>query len=136
MNMITWIIVSGYLKKSNSQKNISWMILICFLTTTISSGALCLALAIMKGFEAGTHQKMQGIQSHLSITAAGQSLQATAIETVIKSEFPFITYTAHCTAREGLLRNPLQKDETPKAVFIIGIDPATYRLVSSLESTN
>jgi lipoprotein-releasing system permease protein len=133
--MITWIIVSGYLKKSNSQKNISWMILICFLTTALTSCALCLALAIMKGFEQGTHQKMQGIHSHLTISASGQSLQAAAIEKVIKEEFPLISHTAICTIREGLIRNPLQEDETPKAIFIIGIDPATYRLVSSLEST-
>jgi lipoprotein-releasing system permease protein len=135
MNMIAWMIAAGYLKKSHSQEHISWMIAICFFTTLLSSCALCLAIAIMRGFEIGTHQKMQGIHSQLNITAHGQSLQAENIERVLHEEFPAIVHTSFYTAREGLVSNPLLDEATPKAVFLIGVDPATHQLTSSLAST-
>ena len=65
MNNLTLLITWRYILGARSDKNISIMMLICFLGIFIGAFALALVASIMNGFEKVTHRKLQGIHSQL-----------------------------------------------------------------------
>lgn len=129
MNLISLFVAHKYLKFGKKDKNISFMIKICFLSIFIGTFALMLTLIITNGFEKVIHEKMQGITSEVIIHAPGQQVDDTSIKTVLKNEFGSIV----AAASSNIIRQVIvDHNKNQSVLFIKGIEPKTEGLVSSI----
>lgn len=125
MYLIIKTIVTAYYKKSHYKKKMSWMIVICFFTTFLSTLALSIALAVINGFQESTEIKMKGIHSDLTIDGYGNPLNQITLEKTIKKEFKEIEAIAFYSIEQCLISNP-HKKSTPQTALFLGIDPYSY----------
>lgn len=118
-----------YLRSRRKDKNISFMIRICFLSIFIGTFALMLTLIITNGFEKVIHEKMQGITSQVVIHAPGQLVDATSIKTVLQTEFSNqVKHMSSSTTKQVIIEH----NKKQSVLFIKGVEPATEGLVSSI----
>ena len=130
MNFLSTKIAWNYLRFREKDKNISFMIKICFIGIFIGTFALMLTLIITNGFEKVIHEKMQGITSQVVIHAPGKRIDDENIKEVIQKEFPqYITAMSSSSVRQLILDHNDQQN----ILFVKGIEPEHEGKVSSIE---
>jgi lipoprotein-releasing system permease protein len=128
MNLSLWL-AWRYLFSRKKDKNISFMIKICFLGIFIGTFALMLTLIITNGFEKVIHEKMQGITSQAVIYAPGRKLDDKSIKSVLKNEFGKYVQTASSNSTRQVI---IDRDGRQTVLFLKGVEPETEALVSSI----
>lgn len=125
---------SRYLLGSTYEKSLSMMIIITFISIFIGSFSLALTTAVMNGFEKAIHEKMQNIHPQVTIYSAGSPLKTSAIDSVIKKEFPTILATSPQSIGHVIIP-PCDQDEdgSPIVTLLKGINPDCEKKVSAIE---
>ena len=120
-----------YLTFKGKDKNISFMIKICFLGILIGTFALMLTLIITNGFEKAIHKKMQGINAQIIITApGGNKLDYVQIRNSLLQEFPQqIAGISGSSMKQAIL----EKNKTQSIIFLKGIDEEHESEVTNLD---
>jgi lipoprotein-releasing system permease protein len=134
MYSIIQTIVTAYYKKSHYKKKISWVVIISFLTTFLSTVALGIALAIINGFQESTEIKMKGIHSDITIDGYGVPLNEQLLLKTITQEFPQIHQISFYSIEQCLINNSIKKT-TPQTALFLGIEPSTYCKTNALKTT-
>lgn len=130
---IIYLLAYRYILGTKHEKNISFMITICFIALAISTAALCLVLAIMDGFEQATYQQLQGIHANIIMRSGkNNSLNIKAIGSILEKEFPEVIGYGPTTMEHVLIQNPITK-EINTLVGIKAIDPLKESAVTKLE---
>ena len=132
MNNVSLLLAWRYLLGSKNERNISYMVIICFISIFIGSFSLTVVTSIMNGFEKETCKKLQGIHASITIDGGGETLNWPAIKHVIKSEFPTITACSPSTTKQIILQLP-GSDDLSNIVVLHAIDPKSYADVVMLE---
>jgi len=131
MKSITSFLAWRYLTFQRKDKNISFMIKICFLGIFIGTFSLMLTLIITNGFEKTIHEKMQGINAQIIINAPGNQLQYDPIKKVIHDEFGTnIKGISSNTTKQAIL----EIDKQHSVIFLKGIDHYNEHLVTNLHT--
>lgn len=118
-------------KTASSERAISIMIHLCFWGICISTCALAVVAAVMRGFEQVTHQSIQGIHADLHIRSS-QPLDYEKIKTVIETEFSNdIAQISPSSLHHVVIKHKNQDDFT--IAFITAIDPQTAATVHKLQ---
>lgn len=104
------------------------MVTLCFVGIFISTFALSLVLAIMSGFEIGTHEKLRSIHPHIIMQPYEGFVNFHKVKQVIKTEFPQIAACAPSAHNQVLLVKQSKKSDpdhtiTPQAVLLKAVDP-------------
>ena len=129
MNHLSSFFARKYLA-FGQESNIAFMVRICFLSIFIGTFALMLTLIITNGFEKVIHEKLQGINAPITITAAHQKLDGKAISEFIQKKLGSdITGISSGSIRQVIIDH----NETQTVLFLKGVDPATVSSVSSIE---
>lgn len=98
------------------------MIFICFCAISIGAFSLALVSAVMDGFELATHEKLQSIHPHISMSSQEGNLHFPAIKKILTQEFPEITHAVPSTGQQLLIYAGKHTD--PAMVVMKAIDPA------------
>jgi lipoprotein-releasing system permease protein len=114
------------------EKNISTMVIVCFLSILIAAFSLTLVLGIMTGFEKETHAKLQGIHAQIIMHAGGDALDIPKISDALTKEFPEIEAFSPTTLRQAIIQSETEEDIS-NVIILKGIDPANEAKSSSLE---
>jgi lipoprotein-releasing system permease protein len=130
MNNLSFTLAWRYLRGSAYEKRISTMVYVCFLSIVIGSASLALVLAIMRGIEYETQKTLQSIHAHILMRAHGQPLNVASIMSILQQEFPEVLASSPTAMQQVMIT---QDDEVSNVVMLRGIDPASERLVSTLE---
>jgi lipoprotein-releasing system permease protein len=131
MNKLSLLITWRYLLGARTEKNISIMVLICFLGIFIGAFALALVASIMNGFEKATHQKLRSIHAQIIMRSLGNELDADKISEVLKSEFPEVQSFSPGSYKQIIIQKPGSQEIT-NAVVLKAIDPAMEEKTSSI----
>lgn len=131
MNKLSLLITWRYLLGARTEKNISIMVLICFLGIFIGAFALALVASIMNGFERATHQKLRSIHAQIIMRSLGNELDADKISEVLKSEFPEVQSFSPGSYKQIIIQKPGSQEIT-NAVVLKAIDPAMEEKTSSI----
>jgi lipoprotein-releasing system permease protein len=135
MKPITLLIARRYLAGSRNEKNISLMIMICFIGICIGSFALALITSIMNGFEKVTYEKMQGIHAQITIASRGENLNVAEINNVLAKEFPEVVAVSPSVLKQVIIQHTDHDDQPATTIGIMkGIDPHTESAVSIVET--
>lgn len=127
--LIAW----RYLRKSH-EKNISFMIALCFFGIFMGTFALALVTCIMNGFEKVTQKKLQGIHSQLIMRSShNQSLDIQKIYPVLEKEFFQIKSYSPTNFKQLLLHNKSTNSVSNALVMKI-IDPLLEPQVSTIQN--
>ena len=132
MNKLSLMIAWRYLIGTKHEKNISTMVLICFLGILIGSFALALVAAVMNGFEKVTHEKMQSIHAQIIAHADNQPLNFKKIKDVLQKEFQTIKSIAPSTTKQIIAQ--ADEKEGYNLVSLTGVDPHAAQDVSNINS--
>jgi len=132
MNTVSLLLAWRYVYSRKHERNISWMVVICFSSILVGSFALALVTAIMNGFEQETCKKLQGIHAAISIDAHGESLDWKAIKKVLDKEFPQIVASTPTTSKQVIVTLP-GSDDISNVVILRAIDPFTQQQVTTLK---
>lgn len=132
MTQLIRLVAARYVKGTRHEKSISSMVIVCFLSISIGACALALVMSIMDGFEYATHEKIRGIHAHIIMRQTGQALDATAIQAVIKKEFPEILGISSQQIGQVLVQSK-DSNDLSSVVMIKGINPAHETLTSSID---
>ncbi len=132
MNFIIFLISSRYLFGAQKEKNISTMVIVCFLGVMISSFVLALVTCIMNGFETATHEKLQGIHAQIIMRSSGsESLDAPKISHILQTEFPQVAASSPSTFRQVLIKEQ-DCQECINAVLVKAINPDDEKKISTI----
>lgn len=118
-----------YLQFGGKDKNISFMMRICFLGILIGTFALMLTLIITNGFEKVIHEKMQGIASDAIVYVPGRLLDDKSIKQVISEEFNQEIEAASSSSTRQVI---VDHNKQQSVLFLKGIEPKTEGAVSSV----
>ncbi len=131
MNKLPLLITWRYLMGARKEKNISIMVVICFLGIFIGAFALALVASIMNGFEKATHQKLQSIHSQIIMRSMGNELDADKVSTVLQNEFPEVFAFSPSSYKQIILQKPGSQEIT-NAVVLKAIVPELEEKTSTI----
>ncbi len=119
-----------YITFKQKDKNISFMIKVCFLGILIGTFSLMLTLIITNGFEKVVHEKMQGINAQAIVTPPmGKQLDYHSIRTTLEQELgTHIKGISGSSTRQAIL----QKDKTQTVMMMKGVDELREHSVTVL----
>lgn len=125
MKRLPFFIAYRYLFKTAYEQSIGTMVIISFLGIFIGTVALTLVAAITKGFETEIHKKIQGVHAQIIIRANSKDLEYPALSTILKNEFPEVTWASPSSTKHGIIRstNEHHNAEQSSVVLIRAIDP-------------
>lgn len=130
MNNLSSMISQKYLSFKNKDKNISFMIKICFLGILIGTFSLMLTLIIMNGFEKTIHDKMQGINAQVLIYSPGNQLDYKILKPYIEKEFSnYVSSVGGNSVRQVLI----DRNDQQSVIFVKGIDANAETNVTNLK---
>ncbi len=125
----------AHIFKTSTQKNISFMIKLCFVALTTSTFALTLVVAVMNGFQKETAAKLQGIHADIIIKAPSGALDYERLIRMLKQEFPDLVRNATPQAFYNVLIRSEEQGTFSPLSACIGIDPAREGNVTTLFSS-
>ncbi|MBY0353452.1 ABC transporter permease [Candidatus Babeliales bacterium] len=129
MKNLASVLAYKYLSFNNKDKNISFMIKVCFLGIFIGTFSLMLTLIITNGFEKVIHEKMQGINAHVVMYAPKSQLDYTGLRTALEAEFgDQVCGISASSTRQAII----DRDKTQSVIFLKGIDQDHEHEVSIL----
>lgn len=117
-------------RTTSTERALSTMVRLCFWGICISTCALAVVAAVMRGFEQVTHQSIQGIHADLIIRSS-QPLDYEKIKNVIRSEFTDTILEISPSSTHHVVINHTDRDDFTIAV-ITAIDPKTAEAVNAL----
>lgn len=129
MNTLSAYLAWRFLWFKGKDKNISFMIKICFLSIFIGTFSLMLTLIIMNGFEKVIHEKMQGINAHVIISCPGNRLDYSDLRNVLKKEFGEVI---HQISGNSIKQVIIDHNDMRSVLFIKGVDAEREEEVSTL----
>lgn len=125
-----------FLRGSKTEKNISFMITLCFISIFIGSAALTLVALIMSGFEHATQAKLQSIHADV-IMHSSKPLDSIKIGNALDQYFAnSITAWAPSSSSQVLIQTQTNATDNSnhQLVLINAIDPLRQPQVSALGS--
>jgi|GEM_PF-272433 len=131
MRFLSTYLAWRYLTYKGQDKNISFMVKMCFWGIFIGTFALMLTLIITNGFEKTIYEKMQGINSQILISSPGNRLDYESIASVLQKEYKIDIAAVSGSATKQAI---LDKDNIQSVVFLKGVDPVTEPEVTSLSN--
>ncbi len=130
MNSLSSMICKKYLSFKNKEKNISFMIKICFLGILIGTFSLMLTLIIMNGFEKSIHEKMQGINAQVLIYSPGNQVDYKTLKPYIEKNFSNYVQAVSGNSIKQVL---IDRNKNQSVMFIKGLDPEAEAKVTNLK---
>lgn len=124
-----------FIKTAAYERSISVMIRLCFWGILISTFALALVAAVMKGFEYVTTQKLQGIHADLIIRSYEHRLHYPHIQQLIKKEFSNSVEAITPSSMHHMLITSARDTAEPFLVTACAIEPSTLAQVSTIGTT-
>ncbi len=118
-----------YLRFKHKDANVSFMIKVCFLGIFIGTFALMLTLIIMDGFEKVIHEKMQGINAQIIISAPGNRLDYQELRDTLIEEYGTLLKGV---SGHSLKQSILNKDDAQNVIILKGIDAEHEAQVTNL----
>ena len=118
-----------YLRTTQKDRNISFMIRVCFLGIVIGTFSLMLTLIVMNGFEKVIHEKIQGISAPVLIHASGKKIAATQIKQFIEKQFGDDVAAMSSSSINQVI---IDRNKNQSVLFFKGVEPQTEALVSSI----
>jgi len=131
MNHTPFFLAQRILLSHVYQKSISTMTFVCLSGIFIGSFSLALITAIMNGFEATIHEKMQGIHANVIMQSYGNTIDIDILGPVLK-EFPEVKAFSPLATHHILLRSHYAENNTPAVLILRGIDPNAEQVTSSI----
>ncbi|HTM05788.1 MAG TPA: hypothetical protein VL201_00950, partial [Patescibacteria group bacterium] len=132
MYTFSLFIAYKYLSSKKSERGISSMLIMSWITIMISSGILVLIGGIMNGFEHETVVSLQGLHPQVTIQAPQDELNVSTLTTFLECHIPEIKAWAPQTTRYGVLYED-GSSVKPIIISIIFIDPLREMAVSPLQ---
>lgn len=132
MNRVSLFLAWRYLLGSRKERNISYMVIICFISILIGSFSLALVMSIMNGFEQETFQKLKNIHASISMDSYGEHLNWPAIKEVLHKEFPQVSASTPTTSKHVIVQLP-GSDDISNIVLLRAIEPQSQATVTTLE---
>jgi lipoprotein-releasing system permease protein len=123
----TFLLASRYIRGIHG--SIATMVRVCCIAIVVSSFALALTMAIMRGFEVAMEEKLQGIHAQIILRAYGNGINTTQIEKLFTTQFPEIVGWAPQDTRHVMLQK-LGSDDLGNVMMLKAIDPAKEQNVS------
>ena len=118
-----------YLTFERKDSTIALMIKICFTGIVVGSFSLMLTLIIMHGFEEVIHEKMQGINAQIQISAAGENLDVDKLRPYLEQKFPGeIAGISGSSMRQVII----DKDKKQTLIGLKGIEPTAEIAVTNI----
>ena len=91
----------------------------------IGSFALALVTAVMNGFQTSIHEKMQNIHPQASIYSSGPPMNVSAIQKVIKMDFPEVAAMSPQSISHIIIQTQEDdEDQSPMVAMLKGIHPS------------
>ena len=131
MKSLSLFVALRYLNFKGQDKNIAFMVKICFLGILIGTFSLMLTLIITNGFEKVIHEKMQGINSQIIITSPGNRLEYQDLRNVLLAEF---NNEIKAVGARSLRQAILDKYNTQTVIFLQGVDGPNEIEISTIAS--
>lgn len=130
MNLASFI-AWRYLRFKHKDKNISFMIKVCFLGIFVGTFALMVTLIITNGFERVIHEKMQGINAQINISAPSNRLSYEEIrDQLIKEYGAVVTGIGGYSLKQAILSS----DDSQTVMILKGVHPEHEATVTNLAS--
>lgn len=124
-----------FVKNNAQEKNISFMIKICFLSIMLASCALTLVAAIMQGFEVATHKKLQGINADITLRSH-RALDNEKISAILNQEYKdVIKASSPLAIGQIIVQQDSKKAQLSNAIALFGIDPLRYSKIGNFNQT-
>lgn len=118
-----------YLTFKEQDSAIKFMTRICFLSIAIGTCALTLTLIITHGFERTIHEKMQGVNSDITISLPNNKLSYQEIRETLLKEYPS---TIEAITGSSIKQAIIDYNKLNRVLFVKGIDYTQEALVTSL----
>lgn len=134
MKQIVLTLALRYLWGAGKEKNISTMIIICFVSLLIGTFSLAIIVSIMNGFEHATHEKLRGIHASLIMRSPGNELNIQDIAPILRKEFPAISAFAPSAYKQVIIQEPTT-DDMSHVVMLRAIDPLYEQEMDTLART-
>lgn len=118
-------------------QQVSRLARICFLSSTVVSCALVIALAVMNGFQRATKAAFQNIHADLILQSPNSKpLSVGKIGQILEKEFGqnVISYTPY-TEGYAIVRSPYNRDDLSHVVLVQGINPEKDKETRALAQT-
>lgn len=125
--MLAWRLT----RTASAERALSTMIRLCFWGICISTCALAVVAAVMRGFEQVTHQNIQGINADLIIRSS-QPLDDKKIRAVVTQEFADTIQEISPSSMHHVVINHTDRDDFTIA-FITALEPETAVTVHALQ---
>lgn len=132
MKTLSLFIAWRYIRGAGHEKNISIMLIICFIGICIGSFALALVASVMNGFEKATHEKLQGIHPQIMIRSFGNQLDVKAFASLFKEKFPEIEAFSPVHDEQVMIQNP-STSQVEHVMAIKGFIPKKEEQVTQLK---
>lgn len=130
MTTFSLLLAWRYLRGAQQEKSLATMVKICFCGIAIGTFCLTLVAAIMRGFEKETYQTIQGCQASLTMQANGNHLAIDALEKILDTEFPKVSYSP--TDMQYVMIQD-RKENISNLVMLKAIDPEKEAKTTTLE---
>jgi ABC-type transport system, involved in lipoprotein release, permease component len=127
-SLLAWRFVAGI----KTEKNISFMIKVCFVSIVVGTFALALVAAVMNGFERATHKTLQGVHADIIMKAHGMGLDYEKLRPIILTEFKKSIAAVAPNAISHALIMPENDNGVSTVSIVLGIDPVAEAQVTSL----
>jgi lipoprotein-releasing system permease protein len=129
MNFLPLRLALHYLSFKDKDKNIAFMVKICFAGIMIGTFSLMLTLIITNGFEKVIHEKMQGINSEVIISSPGNKLAYKDLQRTILDEF---NNDVKAVSARSVKQAILDSNDRQSVIFLEGIDGPNEVQVSTI----
>jgi len=108
---------------------IGTMVRVCAIGIVVSTGALALTMAVMRGFEVAMEEKLQGIHAQIIVRAYGNGINLKNLGELFTAQFPQIRAWAPQDTRHVMLQK-IGADGVGDVMMLKGIDPLREAQVS------
>lgn len=133
MKSLSWYLARSYLPFGNREYAITTMACISFISIAIGSCALALITAVMNGFQASIHEKMQHIHPAATIYSYSDPIAITSLKNALKKTFPVIQSISPYAIGHVMLQSDATDDgHIPMVTQLKAIDPQSEMHTTSL----
>lgn len=133
MNKLIWLLSWRYIKGIRTEKNISVMLITCFIAIFIGAFALALVASVMNGFERATCQKLRSIHADVIVRApSGHSFNFDKMQKQIFNNVPGIKAASPSSYKQVILQKE-SSESISNAVFLKAINPGLEKNTTTLE---
>lgn len=126
------LIAFRFLRGSRTEKNISFMIKVCFFSILLGTSALTLVAAIMSGFEKATYEKLKGLHSDIVMRSDNGPINFEKVKQTLEREISNVSSFSPNGITQVILQTQKQDATFQIAVLLKGIEPNSEQNVNKL----